>query len=147
MRPPTPGAGPVRSSWETVNAWGGYLVFGLPAVLAVPALIATFARFGLWDTVHSAVPIAVGVCIPLLLWLRYTHRRPRTRTGRCAWVLLAAAVTTTLVLSPLFFWVGPVLAVLVSETLRVLCPRGVARAAASGPLTRLCGGAASKGPR
>lgn len=109
-----------RTVWETINTRCGYLVFGLPAVLAVPALIATLARFGLWDILRSAVPVALCLCVPLLLWLRYTHHRPRSRSGKCAWALVAAAATTTLVISPLFFWVGPVLAVLGSELLRVL---------------------------
>ena len=111
---------PSPSRWKTVNTWGGYLVFGLPAALAIPALISTLKQFGPLDTLTSAVPAALGACVPVLLWIRYNRKPPRTRTGKLTWALLAVIATATLVFSPLFFWAGPALLVLASEALRAL---------------------------
>jgi hypothetical protein len=67
---------PPRGRWQQANVWAGYLIFGFPAVAAVPALIATIARFGLLDSILNAGPAALAACLPLALWIRYTRRRP-----------------------------------------------------------------------
>lgn len=107
------------SRWTTLNCWAGYAIFGLPAVLAVPALIATFAQFGVRDTLVSGVPAALWVCTPALLWLRYARRRPTRRRGRIAWAMLGLLTITMILISPIWFWSGPLLLVLSSEAVRV----------------------------
>ncbi len=121
--------------WRSVNAWAGYVALGLPAVVAVPALIATLARFGPWDTL-SALPAVLWACTPGLLWLRYTRRGPTRRRGRITWSLLGVLAVAMLLVSPIWFWSGPVLCVLASEALRLAVAAAVARL----PVTRHRGG-------
>lgn len=111
---------PPRGRWQQTNVWAGYLVFGFPAVAAVPALIATIARFGLLDSILNAGPAALSACLPLALWIRYTHRRPGTYTGKFTWFVVAVIGIGALAFSPLFFWAGPATLVLLSEILRLL---------------------------
>lgn len=121
---PTPGG------WKKANRWAGHLVFGLPAVLAVPALMATLARFGVWQTATAALPAALWACVPLLLWVRYTRRAPRTGAGAAAWMTVAVIGLSMLLLSPIWFWSGPCLFVVASEILRVTAGPLMSRALA-----------------
>ncbi len=108
----TPGR---RVAWKKINTWLGHVVFGLPALLTVPALVATTARFGWWETLTAAVPAAAWACIPLLLWIFYLRRR---RGRRLAWALLLVVAVVVLVLSPVFFWAAPATLVLLLEAAR-----------------------------
>ena len=109
-----------RGRWHNVNVVAGYLVFGLPALSAVPALLATFAKFGVLPSLANAVPAALAACLPLLLWIRYTRRRPGTYAGKITWFLIGALALLAFAVSPLFFWTGPAALVLVSEILRLI---------------------------
>jgi len=109
-----------RGRWHQFNVWAGYLVFGFPAVAAVPALIASIARFGFFDSILSAGPAAAAACIPLALWIRYTRRRPGTYTGKVTWFVTGVVAIGALAFSPLFFWAGPASLVLLSEVLRLI---------------------------
>ena len=104
--------------WRQLNTIGGYVVFGLPSLLAIPALMATIARFGLWATLTSAALPVIAVAIPLLLWARYTRHRPVWKIARVTWAALALVSLTLIAASPIWFWSAPVLAVLLSEVLR-----------------------------
>jgi len=115
-RPPHRG----RRTMTAVITWIGYVVFGLPAALAVPAMASTVTRFGAWPAATQALPAAATAVIPLMLWVRYTRHRPTTRRGKLAWLVVAAAAIAAVALSPLFFWSGPVLLVLCAELLRLL---------------------------
>lgn len=108
-----------KTRWKTANTWAGRLVFGFPAAMTVPALLSTFVRFGLWETLAAAVPLTVVAWLPLLLWHRYTRHRPSSRSTKIAWALVAMVALAGLALSPLFFWAGPALIVLFSEVLRL----------------------------
>ena len=112
-----------RSTWRRLNTWGGYLLLGVPAAAAIPALAATVARFGLWSTVAGAALPALATVGPLAAWITYTHRRPTTARAALAWIAAAIALLTLLWFSPLFFGVGPALALLISEVARVLFAR------------------------
>lgn len=114
---PTPHS---RRSWRQATVWAGYVVFGFPAVAAVPAMVATVATFGLLDSLLSAGPVAAAACLPLILWIRYTRRRPVTFTGKMTWFVVAVVALGALAFSPLFFWAGPAALVLLSEMLRLL---------------------------
>lgn len=107
------------SRWKQTNTVAGYIVFGLPALLAVPALVSTIARFGLWTTLTSAALPVLVVTAPLLLWIRYTRRRPLWRLARLGWTGVAVLILLNIAASPIRFWTGPVLAVLLSEIVRV----------------------------
>ena len=120
---------PPRGRWQQANVWAGYLIFGFPAVAAVPALIATIARFGLLDSILNAGPAALAACLPLALWIRYTHRRPGTYTGKFTWFVIAVIGIGALAFSPLFFWAGPATLVLLSEILRLLASPALAATA------------------
>lgn len=111
---------PPRGRWQQVNVWAGYLIFGFPAVAAIPALIATNARFGLLDSILRAGPAALAAGLPLALWSRYTRRRPGTYTGKFTWFIVGVVGIGALAFSPLFFWAGPATLVLLSEILRLL---------------------------
>lgn len=111
---------PPRGRWQQINTWCGYLIFGFPAVAAIPAMIATVAHFGLLDSILSAGPGAVAACVPLVLWGRYTRRRPGTYTGKLTWSVIAIIALGALTFSPLFFWAGPATLVLLSEVLRLV---------------------------
>lgn len=119
-----------RSGWEKTNTWLGHVVFGVPAVLAIPALITTAARFGWWQTLTTALPAAAWAGVPLLLWVVYLRRRGRGR--RAAWSLLLGVAVVVLLLSPISFWAGPATAVLLLEASRGL----VARRRGDRPRTR-----------
>ncbi len=120
-----------RSAWKTGNTWAGYVLFGLPAALAVPALATTLAHFGVWKTLSAAVPAALWACTPLFLWHRYTRRPPQRRLARLLWSVLAVVAVVMLLASPLWFWAGPSLLVLTSEALRLLLGRSLSRASAA----------------
>lgn len=106
------------SRWKRVNTAAGYLVFGLPALVAVPALFATVRRFGLWDTVAAATLPLLWVVAPLALWARYIRRRPSSGAGWLAWLSCAVVVLLMLAVSPIWFWSGPAMTVLLSEIAR-----------------------------
>ncbi len=106
--------------WKQLNTIAGYIVFGLPTLFAIPALAATIARFGLWDTLTSAVLPLLGVFAPLLLWIRYTRHRPLWKIARLTWATVAGTALLMLVSSPIWFWSGPVLVLLLSEVLRTM---------------------------
>lgn len=106
--------------WMRANTAAGYLVFGLPVLLAIPALGATITRFGVWTTLTSAALPVLVVTAPLLLWNRYTRHRPARKVARLTWAAIAALTFVLLASSPLWFWTGPVLAVLLSELARAL---------------------------
>ena len=91
---------PPRGRWQQVNVWAGHLIFGFPAVAAIPALVATVARFGLLDSILSAGPAALTACLPVALWARYTSRRPGTYTGKVTWFVVAVVGLGTLAFSP-----------------------------------------------
>lgn len=111
----------IRPAWRIVNTWSGHVVFGLPAVLAVPALVSTVTRFGWGHTLTTGLPAAAWACIPLLLWILYL-RNARRRT---VWVLLLAIATVVLLLSPIYFWAAPAMVVLLMEAARGLATRGL----------------------
>lgn len=113
--------------WKSLNVWVGHLVLGLPAVLAVPALIATLAQFGFPDTLTAGGPAVAVACAPEALWMRYTRHRPSTGRGRVAWTLGWLLAVTMLLLSPIWFWSGPLLFVLASEAVRVAVTGTLAR--------------------
>lgn len=106
--------------WMHVNTAAGYVVFGVPTLLAIPAVAATIARFGIWHTLTSAVVPVAMVIAPLLLWTRYTRHRPAKRTAWLTWSGVAILVFLVLASSPLWFWTGPVLVVLLSELARAI---------------------------
>ena len=106
--------------WKQINTLAGYVVFGLPSLLALPAMVATIARFGLWDTLTSAALPLVAVATPLLLWIRYTRHRPVWRLARVTWAGIAGGALLLLASTPIWFWTGPVLALIASELLRAL---------------------------
>lgn len=108
-----------RSRWRQINVYAGLVVFGLPALVAIPALIATFVRFGVLESLGSAGPAAAITVLPLVLWVRYTRRRPGTYTGKVTWAVVGAFAVGSLAFSPLFFWAGPAVVVLLSECLRL----------------------------
>lgn len=110
---------PPRGRWQQVNVWAGYVVLGFPAVVAVPAMVATVARFGLLDSILSAGPAVLAACLPLALWALYTRRRPGTYTGKLTWFVVGVVGIGALAFSPLFFWAGPATLVLLSEILRL----------------------------
>jgi hypothetical protein len=119
--------------------WGNQLlsgvVFGLPAVSAVPALVICAQRFGLRVTLTQALPSAVWASIPLLLWVVWSLRPARSRPARVVLVVSWVAGVATVVVSPLFFWAGPVILVLACDAARFWSlRRGTARVA------RLAGG-------
>lgn len=125
---------------RTLIAWAGLVVFGLPALLAVPALLSTVSQFGIWATLTQALPLAALTCVPLLLWIRYIRHRPHTKRGTVAWCLVVAVALAALLASSLWFWAGPILLVLILEIAsnlarRVLVRRGRLGAPASGPVT------------
>ncbi|WP_193315418.1 hypothetical protein [Nostocoides sp. F2B08] len=115
-----PSLRPPHGRWQQGNVWAGYLVFGFPAVAAIPALASTISRFGLRDSLLNAGPAALTACLPLLLWARYTRRRPGTYTGKVTWFVVGLAGLAALAFSPLFFWAGPAMLVLLSEILRLI---------------------------
>ncbi|ACZ32450.1 hypothetical protein Xcel_3451 (plasmid) [Xylanimonas cellulosilytica DSM 15894] len=120
-RGPSTAPAPHRvTTWTRVNAWTGYLILGLPAALALPALAATITKFGLWATLTGAAVSALAAIGPVAAWTIYTRRRPSTRRGAQIWLATAAVVLTALWVSPLFFWTGPVVVLLVSELARAL---------------------------
>lgn len=131
-RPQRP-RGRVLRLWKIVNVVAGYVVFGLPALLAIPALIATAAKFGLWPTITQAGPPALLASLPLLVWVWYTRRPPSTRSRRFAWIVLATLATATLLATPLVFWTAPAFAVLTSELLRALAPQPASSSAPKAP--------------
>lgn len=106
--------------WKQINTIAGYVAFGLPTLFAIPAMAATIARFGLWDTLTSAVLPVLGVSAPLLLWIRYTRHRPVWKIARLTWAGIALLALLMLASTPIWFWTAPVLAVLLSELLRAL---------------------------
>lgn len=132
-RPQRRPRGRVMRLWKIANVVLGYLVFGLPALLAIPALIATAAEFGLWPTITHAGPPALLASLPLLVWVWYTRRPPSTRSRRLAWIVLATLATATLLATPLFFWTAPAFAVLTSELLRALAPQPVSLSSPKAP--------------
>lgn len=101
----------------------GYVVFGFPAVIAVLGLIATAARFGLGATVQSAGLPALCVVLPLVLWVAYRRYPPDRAAAYVAWVVAAASSIIWLLFSPLFYWTGLMLVVVVLEGLRLLTGR------------------------
>lgn len=109
--------------WWKANCWAGYAVFGIPAALAVPAVITTASRFGPIDTLTSATLPVLWILSPLALWVRYTRRRPRTRRGAAAWIAVALLSLGLLLTSPIWFWSGLTLLVLASEALRAVVSR------------------------
>lgn len=123
MTPPNSKATAARSRWQRINTWAGGLVFGVPVAAMVPALVATALEFGLFTLLVTGGLAAAVACAPLLLWVRYCRRPPSSRTGKVAWVVVAAMGIVTLLFSPLFFWAGPALLVLLAEVSRVLTHR------------------------
>lgn len=110
-------------TWRAFNLITGHVVFGLPALTSLPALAATIARFGLLNTLTTALLPALVVIAPWLLWLRYTRHRPTTRRAISAWLTLALLVAFVIAVSPLWFWNIPVMGLMLSETLRLLADR------------------------
>lgn len=111
---------PLITRWRQANVLAGYIVFGLPAAIAVPAAAATISRFGLWNTLTSAALPLLVVAASLLLWIRYTRHHPVRKLARLAWAAAAGATFLTFAVSPIWFWSGPLLAVLLSELALVL---------------------------
>jgi hypothetical protein len=107
------------SRWRTANRWAGLVVFGFPAVMSVPAVVATVARFGVWPALSAAALPVVVVCLPLWVWVGYFRRPPRSRRSRVAWGGVAAATLGLLATTPVWWWVAPVLLVVVSEAIRL----------------------------
>lgn len=104
----------------TVIEWAGITVFGIPAALAVPALMSTLAHYGVWDTLtHASLPVLVA-CLPLTLWVRYTRHRPTRRAAMAAWTFTATILLASIALTPLWFWAVPSMAVLTAEAIRIL---------------------------
>ena len=108
-------------SWRTGNAVAGHVILGFPAGLAIAALTGTVARFGV-SALAATVP-ALGVIGPWVLWLRYTQQQHITRRAGLGWAACGVALAVVLLLSPLWFWTGPVLVLLMSESLRVVLRR------------------------
>ncbi|MGH9025574.1 MAG: hypothetical protein ACRDWD_05560 [Acidimicrobiia bacterium] len=119
-----------RPRTQYVLAWAGYLVFGLPAVLAVWALVQAVGRFGVGQTLIGAGPSMLWMELPLIAWIVYTVRRPQSRRPALLSIAGLALITATLLLTPMFFWTGPAFLVLLIELARVLIP---ARRRASAP--------------
>ena len=128
-------AGRLITRWGQGNTAAGYVVFGLLALMAVPALASTVGRFGMWNTLTSAALPALVVLVPLLLWVRYTRRRPLRKLAWASWASVAGLILLTLAASPLWFWTGPVLAVLLSELARTLTGSRVRSARQASPTT------------
>lgn len=110
----------MNTSTTTVIEWAGITVFGIPAALAVPALMSTLAHYGVWDTLtHASLPV-LAACLPLILWVRYTRHRPTRRAGMIAWTLTATILLASIALTPLWFWAVPSTGVLTAEAIRIL---------------------------
>ena len=107
-------------TWKTVNAWAGHVTFGLPAALAVPALASTITRFGPQEALTTAAPLALLVWVPFAAWIHHTRRHP---THPVVLVVFATVTTATYLLTPLFLWAVPVIAVLTSEGTRMVVAR------------------------
>jgi hypothetical protein len=108
------------SWWQTANRWVGLVMFGVPALMSVPAVVATAARFGVWATVSAAAVPVVVICLPLGTWIWYLRRPPRSRRARTGWGVAASVAVTLLGVTPIRWWTAPVLLVLLSETFRLL---------------------------
>ncbi len=121
-------------AWRVTNLLLGHLILGAPAVAFIPALFATAARFGLGTALTTALLPAGVVLAPWLLWLRYTRHRPTTRRAALTWLGVAALTTAVILFSPLWFWTLPVLALLLSETLRCLTHRPLSVQSVVGPV-------------
>lgn len=104
-------------TWKTLNAWAGHVTFGLPAALTVPALASTITRFGPQEALTTAAPLALLVWVPFVAWIHHTRRHP---THTVFVVVFATVTTVTYLLTPLFYWAVPVVAVLVSEGTRMV---------------------------
>ena len=113
--------------FRVVITWTGLIIFGIPALLAIPALIATVDQFGLWQTLTQALPLAALAYVPLLLWVRYIRHRPSSKWGVAAWSLVVALVLALLLVSSLWFWAGPILFLLTLEVTNNLLRRAFAR--------------------
>lgn len=104
------------ATWKSVNVYVGTLVIGWPSVLALISLVMMATSQGLVGTVVYGLLPALLVTAPLALWLWYLNSRGYRRLWLVAAVVIAAGAFT----SPLWFWGGPLLLVMVSEVLRVL---------------------------
>ncbi len=113
---------PARPRTQHVVAWAGYLVFGLPAVLAVWALVQAVDRFGVGQTLIGAGPSMLWMELPLIAWIVYTVRRPQVRRTALLSIAGLGLITATLLLTPMFFWTGPAFLLLLVELARVLLP-------------------------
>lgn len=105
----------------------GYLAFGFLAAMGAIAVILTAMQLGIWPTLTQAVPAASPVFLPLLMWWRYTTHPPTRRRGAVAWILAWSLLIGALMVSPVWFWTAPILAVLAAEAARCRAGRGHAR--------------------
>lgn len=102
-----------RAVWRTINVYAGTLVIGTPAMLAIAAVY----TLGL-NLVPAAIPLLIAI-VPLGLWLWYLNSVPG-RAARRVWLVAAVALALGTMISPWWFWSGPLLIVLVSEVIRVV---------------------------
>lgn len=105
---------PHRSRLASVVAWLGYLVYGIPAALTIPALAGVVARFGLWPAVAEALSPALLTSAPLAAWIVYTALRRRGVLA-LAWLAATLFASALLLTTPLFFWAGPAIVIPVLE--------------------------------
>lgn len=102
-----------RAVWRTINVYAGTLVIGMPVMLAIAAVY----TLGL-NLVPAAIPLLIAIG-PLGLWLWYLNSVPG-RAARRVWLVAAVALALGAMISPWWFWSGPLLVVLTSEIIRVV---------------------------
>lgn len=102
-----------RTVWKTINVYAGTLVIGTPAMLALAAAVTLRGI----DVIWAAIPLVLTVW-PLALWLWYLNTHPG-RAARRLWLVAAVVLAIGTMISPWWFWSGPLLIVLASEIIRV----------------------------
>lgn len=120
------------SRWATVNRRAGLVVFGLPALGSLPAAVATVARFGFESALVSAGPAVAVLTLPLMAWLVYLRRQPMGRRGGIVFCLAAFCLLVAVLTSPVWWWSGPALLVLLSELMRLLAGKASSRPSMAG---------------
>lgn len=105
-----------RGMWKTINVYAGTLIIGTPAMLALAATASLGVNF-IWAT----IPLLLSVG-PLAMWLWYLNTSPG-RAARRVWLVAAVVLGLGTMLSPWWFWSGPLLIVLASEVIRVATTR------------------------
>lgn len=112
-------AGPgSRGPWGRLLAVLASIVLATPLLAGLAAAPAAITRFGWHTTLVDGGPIVLWAAVPVVTWLAYLRRPPRTVRSRIGWVLAGLVVVVMLVFSPLRFWAGLTGLLLVVEAIR-----------------------------